>query len=102
MAPDLFEEFAREFLAEVNQQRASASAEHGATRRELDRITRQIARLVDAIVNGADARALQSKLKELENEQERLTAELASHDCRQPLIHPHLAFDVPTESGAPW
>ena len=92
MAPDLFEEFAREFLAEVNRQRASLSAEHGAIRRELDRTTRQIARLVDAIVNGADARALQSKLKDLENEQERLRAELASHDCPQTLIHPNLAL----------
>jgi site-specific DNA recombinase len=92
MAPDLFEEFAREFLAEVNRQRASASAEHGANRRELDRATRQIGRLVDAIANGADARALQSKLKNLESEQERLTAELASHDCPQTLIHPNLAL----------
>ena len=66
LQPDLFEEFAREFTAEVNRQRLANSASLERARRELDRINRQIARLVDAVANGADARALNDKIKELE------------------------------------
>lgn len=60
MGPDLFEEIARELVAEINRQRSSTAAEARATRKELDRINRQITRLMDAIVDGADARALNS------------------------------------------
>ena len=91
MEPDLFEEFAREFVAEINRQRTGIAAETGAMRKELDRIGRQITRLVDSIVDGADARALNSKLKELEADQARLQAELDGGDRPQPLVHPNLA-----------
>ena len=91
MQPDLFEEFAREFVAEVNRQRRSNAGEADALRRNIDRVGRQITRLVDAIVDGADARALNAKLKELEAEQGRLKEELNSQDKPQPLLHPNLA-----------
>jgi len=91
MHPDLFEEFAREFVAEVNRQRRSKAGEADSLRRNIDRAGRQIARLVDAIANGADARALNTKLRELEAEQARLEAELNSQEKPQPLLHPNLA-----------
>lgn len=65
------------------RQRISTAVEGGATRKELDRIGRQITRLVDAIAD--DARALKSKLKDLEAEQARLTEELDGEDRPQPL-----------------
>ena len=91
MEPDLFEEFAREFVTEINRQRRSTAEEAGATRKNLDRIGGQITRLVDAIADGADALALNSKLKELEAEHARLRSELDRNDCPQPLFHPNLA-----------
>jgi hypothetical protein len=52
MEPALFEEFAREFIAEVNRSRSEASSTKVAMQRELDRVERQIKRLVDAILEG--------------------------------------------------
>ena len=91
MEPTLFDEFAREFMAEVNRQRSAMSAEKARTRSELENIDRQIKRLVDAIVDGADARAINVRLKELEAEKVRLSNALAAAADDKPLLHPNLA-----------
>ena len=71
MEPSLFEEFAREFMAEVNKQRSAASAAKVGMQSDIERIDRQIKRLVDAILDGADAKPINAKLKELEAEKAR-------------------------------
>ncbi len=91
MEPALFEEFTREFIAEVNRIRSEASSARIAMRRELERVDRQIKRLVDAILDGADATAINAKLKVLEAEQAQLKSELALSGDEQPLLHPNLA-----------
>jgi len=91
MEPALFEEFTREFIAEVNRVRSEASSARSAMRRELERVDRQIKRLVDAILDGADATSINAKLKALETEQARLKSELALSSDEQPLLHPNLA-----------
>jgi DNA invertase Pin-like site-specific DNA recombinase len=91
MEPALFEEFAREFMAEVNRQRSALSGEKTRTRSELAQIERQIERLVDAILGGADAQAINVRLKDLEADKRRLTAALAAAPVDQPLLHPNLA-----------
>lgn len=91
LQPVLFEEFAREFIAEVNRTRLSNSANSERARQELDRINRQIARLVDAVANGADARALNDKIKELEAARPGLETKIADAPARQPLVHPNLS-----------
>jgi hypothetical protein len=58
MEPALFEEFAREFIAEVNKSRSEASSIKATMRRELERIDRQTKRLVDVILEGGDAKAI--------------------------------------------
>jgi len=90
MAPDLFQEFAREFMAEVNRQRSSDNADLHRARQELSKIDGQIARLVDAVANGADALAFNAKIKELEAACSDLEAKL-SRSTGQPLLHPNLA-----------
>ena len=60
-------------------------------RRELEQVDRQIKRLVDAILDGADATSINAKLKALEVEQARLKSELALSSDEQPLLHPNLA-----------
>ena len=67
----------------------SASVERA--RLDLERIDRQIARLVDAVANGADAKALNSKIKELEAARPGAEATLAGATASGPLLHPNLA-----------
>ncbi len=91
MDPALFEEFAKEFVAEINKQRMTISAAKVSSRAAVDRIDRQIKRLVDAIMEGADAKPLNAKLKELDADKIRLEAELEAAVDDQPLLHPSLA-----------
>ena len=100
MEPALFEEFAREFIAEVNKSRSEASSTKATMRRELERIDRQIKRLVDVILEGGDAQAINVKLKELEAEKSRLTRELATSPKEEPLLHPNLAMIYRTRVDA--
>jgi site-specific DNA recombinase len=91
MEPELFEEFAREFMLEINKRRSAASAAKTAMQSEINRLDRQIKRLVDAIVDGADAKTINAKLKELEADKDRLTNALSTSSEDKPLLHPNLA-----------
>jgi hypothetical protein len=91
MEPSLFEEFAREFMTEVNKQRSAASTAKAGMQSDLERMDRQIKRLVEAILDGADAMPINAKLKELEAEKTRLKNALDAAPAGQPLLHPNLA-----------
>jgi site-specific DNA recombinase len=91
MEPPLFEEFAREFTAEVNRQRSMAAKEKTSLQEELTRVAKQIDRLVEAIVQGADALALNAKLKTLEEQKAVLESKLKATPAAEPLLHPALA-----------
>jgi site-specific DNA recombinase len=91
MEPPLFEEFAREFTAEVNRQRSMAAKEKSSLQEELTRVGRQIDRLVAAIMQGADALALNAKLKTLEEQKAVLESKLTATPEAEPLLHPGLA-----------
>ena len=91
MDPSLFEKFAREFMAEVNRQRSTASAARAGIRSAIERVERQIKRLVDAILEGADAKPINAKLKELAADKERLASALTGASEDMPLLHPNLA-----------
>jgi hypothetical protein len=110
MDPALFEEFAREFMTEVNKQRSAASAAKAGMQSDIERIDRQIKRLVDAILEGADAKPISAKLNELEAEKTRLTNTLRAAPEDQPVLHPNLAaiyrnrsqrFEIPTRAARP-
>ena len=91
MEPPLFEEFVREFTAELNRQRSIAAKEKGSLQEELARVAKQIDRLVEAIMQGADALALNAKLKTLEEQKAILENELKLAPDPEPLLHPVLA-----------
>ncbi len=91
MEAALFGEFVKEFTAEVNRQRSALADEKVSLKSELDRVTRQIDRLVEAILGGADALAVNTKLKELEARQAALTDKLGGTPDAEPLLHPALA-----------
>ncbi len=91
MEPALFEEFAREFTAEVNRQRSTLAREKETLQGELVRVTKQIDKLVEAIIEGADALAVNTKLKALEGQKAGLEDKLAATPDAEPLLHPALA-----------
>jgi hypothetical protein len=84
----------------VNKSRSEASSIKATMRRELERIDRQIKRLVEVILEGGDAKAINVKLKELEAEKSRLTRELATSPNEEPLLHPNLAMIYRTRVDA--
>jgi site-specific DNA recombinase len=91
MEPALFEEFAREFTAEVNRQRSALAREKETLQGELVRVTKQIDKLVEAIIEGADALAVNTKLKALERQKAGLEDKLTMAPDAEPLLHPALA-----------
>ena len=91
MEPPLFQEFVREFTAEVNRQRSIAAKEKSSVQEELTRLAKQIDRLVEAIMQGADALALNAKLKMLEEQRVVLENKLKLGPAAEPLVHPGLA-----------
>jgi hypothetical protein len=91
MEPALFEEFAREFTAEINRQRSALAREKETLQGELVRVTKQIDKLVEAIIDGADALAVNTKLKALEGQKVGLEDKLAAVPDAEPLLHPALA-----------
>ena len=91
MAPDLFNTFALEFTAEVNRQRNADAQTCDRALQELGLINRQITRLVDAVADGADAKAFNDKIKDLELARQVLANKLRHAPTSQPLLHPSLA-----------
>ena len=91
MEPALFEEFAREFTVEVNRHRSEFAREKETLQRELAVVTKQIDKLVEAIMEGADALAVNAKLKSLEGQKAALEDKLVATPDAEPLLHPALA-----------
>ena len=91
MEPALLEEFAKEFTAEFNRQQSVRGGEKIALQRELDQVVRRIDKLVEALFEGADAMAINAKLKELEVKKAALVDKLNSIPLAEPLLHPSLA-----------
>ena len=84
-------EFSKEFTRELNRLRNEQTANGETAKTEAARVSRQIEKLVMAIADGADAPALNDKIKELEARRDALKAELASmSDEPVTLIHPSL------------
>jgi hypothetical protein len=92
LEPALFEEFAREFTAEVNRQRSALARERETLQGELARVTKQIDKLVEAIIEGVDALAVNTKLKALEAQKAGLEDKLVMAPDAEPLLHPALAM----------
>jgi hypothetical protein len=91
MDPDLFKVFAGEFTAEWNRLQAEAGANLNRLRSEMDRVCRQIDRLVDALADGEPAARLTGKLKELERRRLELERELTTAKAPAPRLHPNIA-----------
>jgi site-specific DNA recombinase len=91
MAPELVEEFIREFHAEVNRRRHEVELMGGLKRKELDDLTRKLNGLIDAIAEGLRSPGLKEKLDGLERRKAELEKEVAGAPPPAPRLHPNLA-----------
>ena len=91
MDPDLFKVFVTEFTAAWNREQAAAAGDQAAKAAELDRVHRQIDRLVDALANGTPPAAVNARLGELERRRLGLEQEVAAGVAPPPRLHPNLA-----------
>lgn len=91
MDPELFRVFVVEFTAEWNRLQAEASAGLTARREELERIDRQLNKLVDALAEGVPAAMVRDRMASLEARRLALQGELTSAETPAPRLHPGLA-----------
>ena len=86
----------REFLKEANRRRSTVSAGQHRIRAELAKLDRQIGNLVDGVAAGADALALNVRIKTLEAERSAL-ADTSTDDLERGLaflVADHVAEDA--------
>lgn len=94
MDPALFKEFCEEFTREVNRLRIEKSASLQAARTELPRITRELDKLVQRVLDTDDLtniKAYEKKMRELETRKADLEALIADMTEPPPLLHPNMA-----------
>jgi DNA invertase Pin-like site-specific DNA recombinase len=91
MDPELFEVFCEEFTAETNRLRAAAGQAIAERARELAKVTRDLDRLVQAILDGAPAATVKDRMAELEARKARLEAAQAREETPPPTLHPRMA-----------
>ncbi len=91
MDPEIFKSFVLAFTEEWNRLQADAGAEIAQRGIQLEQVKRQITRLVDALMNGTPAAAVNDRLRDLEARRIVLEAEAANAVAPAPRIHPSLA-----------
>ena len=91
MRKDFFEEFCREFAKEMNRLRMEHRAGLSGAKRELERVKREIEKVIDAIVQGYAGPELKARMTGLQERKEVLLAQLAEADEPPPLLHPSMA-----------
>ena len=92
MDPALFAVFCEEFTREVNRARIEARTSLDAARREIERIDRELQKLLQHIVDGhGDGRTIGARMKELEARQDELRSFLAEAEEPPALLHPEMA-----------
>jgi site-specific DNA recombinase len=91
MRKDFFEEFCREFAKEMNRLRMEHRADLSGAKRELERVKREIEKVIDAIVQGYAGPELKARMTGLQERKEVLLAQLAEADEPPPLLHPSMA-----------
>jgi len=91
MHKDFFEEFCREFAREMNRLRMEQRAGLTGAKRELERVKRDIQKVIEAIVDGVKGSELKDRMADLQARKEALLAQLVVADEPPPLLHPSMA-----------
>jgi site-specific DNA recombinase len=91
MRKEFFEEFCREFATEMNRLRMEQRAGLSGAKRELERVKREIQKVVEAIVDGVKGSELKDRMAGLQNRKDALLNQLEVADEPPPLLHPSMA-----------
>jgi site-specific DNA recombinase len=91
MRKGFFEEFCREFAREMNRLRIEQRAGLSGAKRELERVKREIQKVVEAIVDGVKGSELKDRMADLQNRKDALLNQLEVADEPPPLLHPSMA-----------
>jgi site-specific DNA recombinase len=92
LAPELVEEFARRYVAEVNAANLQKGVQRVRLEADLVRLDAQIARLIGLIKDGHGGVSMAREVQELERRREVMAAELAATERPEPMpvLHPNL------------
>jgi site-specific DNA recombinase len=90
MRRDLFEDFCREYVRELNRLRMEHRASLSSARSELATVEREIRKLVQAIKDGVSALSIKDELLSLEARKAELQSRLNSPEIPE-LLHPRMA-----------
>jgi hypothetical protein len=86
------EEFCAGFTEEINRLRREQRAALGATKRELERVNREIQKIIEAIKVGFALPELKTEMDALQIRKRAIMAQLAAaDDPSPPALHPHMA-----------
>jgi site-specific DNA recombinase len=88
---DFFEEFCREFAKEMNRLRMEQRASLNGAKRELERVKRDIQKVIQAIKDGYAGPDLKAEWNGLQERKTALQAQLDTADEPPPLLHPSMA-----------
>lgn len=91
MDPALCEAFASEYARHLNRLRMERNAGLKGARAELDKVTRETDRLVQALLDGVPASQVRDRMVQLEKRKGELEARLGQPDEAPILIHPNMA-----------
>ncbi|WP_323010582.1 recombinase family protein [Paracoccus sp. (in: a-proteobacteria)] len=90
--PELFAHFCEVFTREMNRLRIEGRTDIAAAEAEIARIDRELETLLNLILKGGAADALNAKMVQLEHRKKDLTTFLAETDEPPPLLHPSMAL----------
>jgi hypothetical protein len=91
MRKDFFEEFCREFAKQMNRLRMEQRAGATSARRELERVKREIQKVIDAIVDGVKGSEVKDRMAQLQDRKEALQKQIDTAHEPPPLLHPRMA-----------
>ncbi len=98
MRRDLFEDFCREYVRELNRLRIDHRARLSSARTELARVEREIRKLVQAIKDGVSALSIKDELLSLEARKTELQSRLNAPEMPE-LLHPAWPMFIARRSG---
>src|SRR5712692_5035301 len=97
MRKDFFEEFCREFAKEMNRLRMEQRAGLTGAKRELERVKREVQKVIDAIKEGYAGPELKAEMDGLQERKNALLGQLAVADEPPAPLHPGIACLYPSE-----
>jgi site-specific DNA recombinase len=87
----LFQEFCAEYTREINRVRMEKSADIKAREVEFAKVTRELDKLIDAIIEGVPAHRVKQRMSELEDRRQELQQQALHTKLPEPYLHPNMA-----------